>query len=214
MSRPARVRRSFVLVAAATVLVLMSARPASAHVDPDPVAMQAGSSGDVSFGVEHGCSGSPTTQVEMRFPGGFTALEPVAKSGWTTAVAGQVVTFSGGKLDAATKDDFAVRLTAPSTPGLQYIPIVQTCEKGILSWIEIPQEGGAEPDHPAAALKITAGAPTAEDLRVVDDAAASSTGTTSHTGLIVGVAIAAIAVLAALGGVILVVRTRRSTPAT
>jgi uncharacterized protein YcnI len=200
-------------IVGAAALVLLVAGPASAHVDPDPLAVQAGTSTTVSFGVEHGCDGSATTKLDIKFPDGFTGLKAVDKQGWTGAVTGQVVTFSGGKLDAATKDDFAVQVTAPATAGTQYIPVVQTCEKGALNWVEIPKEGAAEPEHPAAGLKITAGAPTAEELTPVEDApSADSTSkkSSSKTGVIVGVIVAVVVVA---GGAAVVVRKRKQQPA-
>ena len=54
-------------VAAATV-ILVAGGIASAHVDPDPLAMEAGTTGTVAFTIEHGCDGSPTTELEVRDP--------------------------------------------------------------------------------------------------------------------------------------------------
>lgn len=208
--------RSIVIAAGAAGVLLLAAGPAAAHVDPDPLAVQVGTTADVAFGVEHGCDDSPTTKLELKFPDGFTNLKPVEKQGWTATVAGQVVTFAGGKLDAKTPDDFAVNLTAPATAGTQYIPVVQTCEKGSLQWIEIPKEGAAEPEHPAAGLKLTAGAPTAEDLAPAEEegeeagahneGAASDDHDGSNMGVIVGVVVAAVVVVGA--GLVVVKRKR------
>jgi uncharacterized protein YcnI len=213
MSTPSsrrRLRRPVAVLAGAAALVVLVARPASAHVDPDPLAVQAGTTATVAFGVEHGCDGSPTTKVEIKFPDGFTAIKPVDQTGWTSAVAGQVVTFSGGRLDAATGGDFAVSVTAPAAAGLQQIPVVQTCEKGSIEWIEIAKEGAAEPEHPAAPLKITAGAPTAEDLKPAEEEASADAGTkddsSSNTGVLVGVVIAAVVVAA---GAVVVLKKRK-----
>jgi len=214
MSTPSsrRFRRPVAVLAGAAALVVLVAGPASAHVDPDPLAVQAGTTATVAFGIEHGCDGSPTTKVEIQFPTGFTGIKPVDQTGWTSAVAGQVVTFSGGKLDAATKGDFAVAVTVPAAAGLQQIPVVQTCEKGDIQWIEIAKEGAAEPEHPASPLKITAGAPTADDLKPADDGPSADAATTkkssSNTGVIVGVVVAALVVAA---GAVIVLKKR--TPA-
>lgn len=202
--------RSIAVAAGAAGVLLLAAGPASAHVDPDPLAMQVGTTADVAFGVEHGCDGSPTTKLDIQFPTGFTNLKPIEKQGWTATVAGQVVTFTGGTLDAKMPDDFAVNVTAPATAGTQYIPVVQTCAKGSIQWIDIPKDGAAEPEHPAAGLKLTAGAPTAEDLKPVDDEASADASSSddggSNTGVIVGVVVAALVVVGA--GVVVVKRKR------
>ena len=59
------------LLASAGVVVaalLAIAGPVSAHIDPDPAQARAGSRVTVGFTVEHGCEGSPTTQLDMRLP--------------------------------------------------------------------------------------------------------------------------------------------------
>lgn len=205
------VRRTVVAVALAVAVVGLAAGAASAHVDADPLAMQQGTTAAVSFGVEHGCAGSNTTKLEMRFPDGFTAVKPVDKAGWQASVAGNVVTFAGGNLDAKTKGDFAVQVTAPTTAGTLYVPVVQTCVQGSTNWIEIPAAGAKEPELPAASIKITAGVPTADDLKAApdDDAAATPATSSSKTGLVIGLVIAALVVAA---GVVVVVRKRAAAP--
>ena len=56
--------------------MLAIAGVASAHIDPDPTEAQAGSRLTVGFTVEHGCDGSPTTQLDMRLPDGVTDALP------------------------------------------------------------------------------------------------------------------------------------------
>ena len=205
--------------AAAAAVVFLVAGPASAHVDPDPLAVQAATAATIGFKVEHGCSGSPTNKLAVQIPATITDAKPVDKTGWTAALAGGVITFSGGKLDAATADHFDVTFTAPKDAGEAVFGIVQTCDKGQINWIEPMQDGKAEPEHPAAVLKITAGAPTVAELTPVDDTAtndagtpASSTSSTSSsnkTPWVVG-GIAAVVVLA--GASTLLARNRRRTP--
>ena len=150
------------------------AGPALAHIHPDPGAVAAGSSATVGFGVEHGCDGSPTVEVAIQLPDGFTDVAAVDKDGWTAAVAGQVVTYSGGSLDAETADSFEVAFTAPAEPGDYGIPLVQTCVAGELAWIEQIVEGAAEPERPAPVLAVTDGEPTAEEGHGHGDAETTS----------------------------------------
>jgi len=148
----------------ATAGALLFAGTVSAHIDPDPIAVQAATSNTVSFGVEHGCEESPTTELQIQIPAAVADAQPAEKDGWTASVDGQVVTFTGGPLAADTPDDFAITFTAPTAAGSIDFPIVQICEVGQLDWIETPVEGAAEPEHPAPSVLVTAEAPTDAEL--------------------------------------------------
>lgn len=150
-------------VAVGAALALGPATAALAHIDPDPPSVQAGTEATVSFTVEHGCDGSPTTKVEIQVPDGATDVAGVDGGGFTSSVDGQVVTFEGGPLDAETPQAFVVSFTAPDQAGDVPVKIIQTCEEGSIDWIEVAAEGGEEPDHPAPILTITEGAPTGEE---------------------------------------------------
>lgn len=212
-------------------IFLLGAVTASAHIDPDPVAVEAGAIATVTFGVEHGCDDSPTTGLAIKVPDGITDAAAVAKDGWTTSTAAGVVSFTGGNLDAATPDTFSITFTAPAAPGTVHFPIVQTCAAGQTAWIEIPADGGDEPEHPAPAVLITDGPPTSAELSPAghdeetvatgaadhhaEEAAVTTVAATSHddssnTGAIVGV-IAAIVIIGGAGAVF-VTRRRGRTP--
>jgi uncharacterized protein YcnI len=217
-----------VVSAAATAAVLLVAGGiASAHVDPDPIAMQAGTSGTVAFKVEHGCDGSPTTGMKFQIPDSVTDAVAVDKAGWTTTLTGKTLDFTGGPLAADQGDDFEITFTAPATAGDISFPVIQTCEQGETAWIEPIVDGAAEPDHPAPVIKITAGPPTAEDLTPAPEEAttegtAVATGTEtvvattvsadsdgdSNTGVIVAVVIVGAVVV--IGGGLLVARRRNA----
>ena len=150
-------------VAAGLTVALAPATAALAHIDPEPAAVEAGAEATVSFTVEHGCDGSPTTKVEIQVPDGAMGISGVDGGGFTSSVEGQVVTFEGGPLDAETPQAFEVTFTAPEEAGEVPVKIIQTCEEGSIDWIEVAAEGGEEPEHPAPILTITAGAPTGEE---------------------------------------------------
>ena len=154
------------LVAAATTatVVLFAGGIAFAHIEPDPIAIQAGTAATVAFNVEHGCDGSPTTSMKFQIPDGVTEAAGVAKDGWTTTLAGNTLEFAGGPLAADQADHFDISFTAPTTPGNISFPVIQTCEQGETAWIEPIVEGAEEPEHPAPTIKITAEEPTAEEL--------------------------------------------------
>jgi periplasmic copper chaperone A len=152
----------------ATVGVLLLAGTASAHIDPTPAAIEAGAAVTVGFGVEHGCDGSPTIQVQIQIPDGVSDAQPVDQEGWTASTSdgadGQVVTFADGLLDPDTPADFTIAFTAPTTAGTINFPIVQTCEVGQLDWIEIAVEGQEEPEHPAPAVLVTSAPATSDEV--------------------------------------------------
>jgi uncharacterized protein YcnI len=216
-------------VAASFTAVLIGGGIASAHIDPDPLAMQVNTSGTVSFTVEHGCDGSPTTSIKIQFPADVKDVTAIDKAGWTSTVTGDVVEFSGGPLAADQEDHFDISLTAPAQPGEVRFPIIQTCQQGELDWIEVEEEGAAEPEHPAPVVKITEGPPTSADLMPMEEhaddsgtptdatlaptatvVAAAADDDSSNTGAIVAVVAGVVVVL--VGGGIVLARRRASTP--
>ena len=231
--KPTVARLTALGTAALCVSMFVGAGTAFAHVDADPVAVQAGTSATVGFTVLHGCESSPTIELDFKIPSGVTDIKPVDKAGWTGAVSGETVTFTGGPLAADVEETFSMTFTAPAAAGTIRFPLIQKCQVGELDWIEIAAEGQAEPEHPAPALNVTVGPPTAEELTPVPDATdapaptgsdVSSSGTetavpvtvtapapakssdSSHTGLIVGIVAAAVVVLG--GGAALNFRRR------
>ena len=222
------------LVAAATTatVVLFAGGIASAHVDPDPIAIQAGTSATVAFNVEHGCDGSPTTSMKFQIPAGVTDAAGVAKDGWTITVADNTLEFAGGPLAADQGDHFDITFTAPATPGNISFPVIQTCEQGETDWIEPVVEGAEEPEHPAPTIKITADAPTAEELTPAPEEEEGTEGTvvaTSDTAVVATtlgsssddssnttaiVVVVAVAVVVLVGGGIALSRRKNAEPKT
>lgn len=152
--------RLLACVCVASVALLGIAGPVAAHIDPDPTQAQAGSTVTVGFTVEHGCDGSPTTQLDMRLPEGV--VDPVAEAvgGWVGSVdtvdGDMIVTFVGGPLADDVEGTFEVTMTLPPTPETTiYFPFVQRCDVGEIRWIGIPTETGDELDEPAPAMELT-----------------------------------------------------------
>ncbi|MEP7112020.1 MAG: DUF1775 domain-containing protein [Ilumatobacteraceae bacterium] len=219
-------KHALVSASASVTVLLLAGGVVSAHIDPDPIAMQVGTMGTVAFNVEHGCDGSPVTSVQIRIPAGVTGVAPVDKDGWTATVTGDTVEFKGGPLDAATADHFDITLTAPTEAGLISFPAIEFCEVGEIAWIQIAVEGQAEPELPAPTLKITQDTPTAEELTPAEEAPEAATTDTlvttsitvapaddsSNTGTIV-VVVVIVAVVLAGGGVVLA-RRKNAAPKT
>jgi periplasmic copper chaperone A len=226
-------KHAVVSATAFVTVILVTGGIVSAHIEPDPLAMQVGTSGTVAFNVEHGCDGSPMTDLKIQIPSGVTGVAPVAKDGWTATFTGDTVEFKGGPLDATTEDHFEITLTTPTTAGDIHFPAIEICQVGEIDWIEIPAEGAAEPENPAPTIKITTNPPTAAELTPASEAPEGSadtvvaTGTdtgitttattapakdSSNTGTIVVVVIIVVIVLAG-GGIILARRKNAPPPA-
>jgi periplasmic copper chaperone A len=215
---------AFATVSAAVIFV--TGGIASAHVDPDPIAMQAGTSGTVAFNVEHGCDGSPTTSMSFKVPDGVTDAVGVAKDGWTATLTGSTLEFKGGPLAADEEDHFDITFTAPATAGDISFPVIQTCEQGEIAWIEPIVEGAEEPENPAPTIKITAEAPTAEELTPAPEEEEATEGTvvatsdtvvtatsdddSSNTGTIVVIVVIVAVVL--VGGGVVMARRKNAAP--
>lgn len=74
--------RSAVVVAGVCALSLGGALAASAHVSVSPNTTAAGSYALLTFGVPHGCAGSPTTKVAIKIPEQITAVTPTVNPNW------------------------------------------------------------------------------------------------------------------------------------
>ena len=168
------VRRSLTAIAVGITAVLIAGAPAGAHVSPSPGEVPAGGYSTVFFQVPHGCDGSPTTKVAIRIPEGVSAVKPEVVAGWTasttTAALAQPitmhgkeittrvseVTWTGGPLADDQFQRFGISMKLPDDEvGTELaFPTVQTCVPGSTSWIEIPEEGKAEPDKPAPMLTL------------------------------------------------------------
>jgi uncharacterized protein YcnI len=172
-----------VLAAAALCapLVLSVTVPAAAHVVLENTQAVAGTYYKATFGVGHGCEGTPTLRLRVRIPDGITSVKPQPKPGWEVATVkeklekpissdhGATITevvrevvWSGGRLLDEHFDQFAMQVRLPATPGTTiYFPVVQECEKGVHRWIEIPEPGKTSRDYkePAPALRLIAAPP-------------------------------------------------------
>jgi uncharacterized protein YcnI len=167
-------KRKLLPIASIVAVIGVTALPAMAHIGTTPGEVPAGETSAISFRVGHGCEDSPTVSLAMEVPAGVTSVVPKAKDGWTieveegtlpepvqmedeTITEGVVrVTWTGGLLDAHQYDEFEIRARMPDAVGeTVYFPFVQTCEAGEYAWIEIPAEGGEEPESPAPGVTLT-----------------------------------------------------------
>jgi len=71
-----------IIVAAAALMAIAIAGPASAHVTANPNEAPAGGFFKTNFRVGHGCDGSPTTEVSVQLPGNVSSVHPQVVAGW------------------------------------------------------------------------------------------------------------------------------------
>lgn len=173
-------RRGIGAFAAATVLLVLAAVPASAHVTIQPPNATQGGFATEVFQVPNERDDASTTMLEVTFPTdhpiAFVSVEPVP--GWTIKVdkatlakpiksdgdeiteAVSKITWSGGSIAPGTFQRFPVSMgPLPETDSLEF-KAAQTYSSGeVVRWIE-PRTGDAEPEHPAPTLTL---APAAQE---------------------------------------------------
>lgn len=161
------------------------ATPAFAHITANPDQAVWGRYFQTSFSVPHGCEGSPTTGIRISIPEGALSVKPQVKPGWTITITkrklatpvkgegGRLITeavseveWKGGPLPDAFYDNFSLMMKLPPMPDHEmegmdkgmpiYFPIVQTCEKGVNRWVNIPAVGQAWHDvkNPAPFVNV------------------------------------------------------------
>jgi periplasmic copper chaperone A len=148
-----------------TILLPFMSVSASAHVVlAEPNALP-GSRYVAHFRLEHGCSGSPTTIFQVEMPLGVSAVAPETPPGWSLATVragGRItlVTWKDGIIPADKQGEFTVAMTLPATLGILIFPATQTCENGVVQWMDPPAPPGMpRPKNPAAALTISSTPP-------------------------------------------------------
>lgn len=212
--------------AAATVVVLSSASPASAHVSISASTTAAGAFTVLTVSVPHGCDGSPTTRVAIQVPDPILAVTPTRNPFWSvearpvrleepvtdahgstvTERTGTIVYTARTPLPEGQRDTFQLSLRLPEQAGPLAFPTIQTCREGSTSWVETAQDG-QDPDtleHPAPAIVVTT---AEEDADGHGDAVAYQAPALARVGLGAGLG----AGLLGLGlGAAALVRVRRT----
>lgn len=185
--RPGRrtgARRIPVALGAAAGLALALSAPlaASAHIELDASATAPASLSVLTFAVGHGCEGSATTALAIRFPADVQAVKPTLAPGWSVAeqeaADGTTVTYTAdAPLPDALRATVQVEALLPvdgAAGDVVAFPTLQTCVEGSTDWAETPA-AGTEPDLPAPAITLT-------DAAAVTGSGATADGTGSATG--------------------------------
>jgi uncharacterized protein YcnI len=231
--RPRRTRlaRLVGIGAFATVAATLStAGPAFAHVTVHPQSVPAGTSDiELTFRVPNERDDANTVGLQVFFPADLPLLtvDVLPVPGWAARVATRTlaapVTTDDGSVTQVVSDitwtataggiapgqyqDFDVAVgQVPSQPGGVVFKSLQTYSSGeVVRWIEVASSQDPDPDSPAPVLTVTpapaAGAPVA--------ATSGGSGSTEA----VAVAALVVSVIALVGVIVLLARTRRPTAA-
>jgi uncharacterized protein YcnI len=218
-------------VAASSVLLLCG--PALAHVSVQPQGEASkGGYATVNFKVPNERDNASTVKLEVTVPADhpLSSVMPQPVPGWkaevtktklakplsvhgkqiTEAVSKITWTAAGGKIGPGEFQQFPVSLgRLPENTDELVFKALQTYDnKEVVRWIEEPQEGAAEPDHPAPVLALSAatgdhhgGAKSAADGKNAahsadhadgsTETAASTTDTAARVLAVVGILVGA-----------------------
>jgi uncharacterized protein YcnI len=170
-------RRTAVLLTTAVLSLVAAASVAEAHVTVNPNTEPQGGYSKVSFRVPNEEANASTTSVEVDIPVDHpiasVSVRPVP--GWTaTTSTSQLATpiktddgdvtqavskivWTGGKIDPGQFQEFDVSLgPLPKDTDRIVFKALQTYSDGtVVRWIDVPQAGQPEPDHPAPVLHLT-----------------------------------------------------------
>ena len=211
LSRHARAAgRVLIVLAGAGAGLLALAGTALAHVTITPGSAPQGSTSELTFKVPNEEPKAATVELQLQVPTASPIAQFLVKPvpGWTITVqtvtlakpvvtddgsfttAVSEVTWKGGTILPGQYQDFSVSADPlPSGTGQLVFKAVQTYSNGdVVRWIDLPQAGQPEPEHPAPVLTLTpAGAeadaaPGAQADPPADPPAASGPGTGTGTG--------------------------------
>ncbi|HXS87432.1 MAG TPA: YcnI family protein [Mycobacterium sp.] len=180
------IRRSLIGSAAAAILCLGPAATASAHIQASSDDTSRGGYATVSFQVPNeSTTGAATTTLTIELPN-VTAVRTEAKPGWAAKIdrdgdKARSVTWTAAPDGGIPADQFEVfRITAklPDADSVSF-PATQTYADGaVVKWDQAALPGGAEPEHPAPTLTLTAGStPKAAHHAVPTSTAPTATAT-------------------------------------
>lgn len=175
-----RMLRPMMAMVGAVALLLAGTGLASAHVTVKTDNTAAGAYTVLTFGVPHGCDGSPTTRIDIAVPDEIQTVKPGMNYGWdveiktddaatpdadaehgeTAAPISEIIYTAKEPLPDEFYDQFLVQVKLPEDAEGEtiYFPVVQTCEDGETAWVQIPEDGqsGGDLEHPAPSVTVTA----------------------------------------------------------
>ena len=192
--------KKIIVAAAAALMAIAIAGPASAHVTATPDEGPAGGFFKTSFRVGHGCDGKPTTEMSMQVPGNVSSVHPQVVAGWDIETKigeldepieshGETITEGVREITWTATDDglpdafmqeFGVSMALPAEGAGEplWFPFVQECPGGDSNeWIEIPEsvEEWGDLEAPAPYVVLTEAEESHGDEEDADAEEASAT---------------------------------------
>lgn len=190
--------KAFLATAIGGIVLVAGAGVASAHASIPTDDLVAGSYGQVSIRVPHGCEGAATNIVEVQIPDGFLSIKPQAKAGWKVETEmvdlaepvdnhGTLITervgvirWTNGNLPDNQYDEFGISLKAPDAAGTTaQFPTIQYCGTASVEWIgdESPSVDIVAADATMSGHSSTGNASMGEDQvqQMIDEAVATAT---------------------------------------
>jgi periplasmic copper chaperone A len=206
--------RTAIVGVTATAGILLLAIPALAHITITPGSAPPGSSAVLTFHVPNEESKADTVRVDVQIPTDHPIAQFLVKpvAGWTISVktvtlANPLVTddgsfsqavseviWSGGQIAPGQFQDFAVSAD-PLPQGVSQLTFkaIQTYSNGdVVRWIDVPQPGQPEPDHPAPVLTLTTG--TAAAPATAGTSAATTSVSGGSDGMARGIAVGGVVI--------------------
>lgn len=227
--RAIAVRRTAIVCAAAAGAVLLFAGPALAHITVTPDSVPAGSGAVLTFHVPNEESKAGTVKVDVQIPTDHPIAQLLVQPlpGWTFKVktvklAKPIVTddgsfssavseviWSGGKILPGQFQNFQISADPMPTGESQVtFKAIQTYSNGdVVRWIDLPQPGQPEPDHPAPIISLTTA--TASASAVHTSAAPVTASGTDGLSRALGVAGLLVGLLACLLALMVARKSRR-----
>jgi uncharacterized protein YcnI len=158
------------------LLALTWAQVASAHVTVNPSTASPGGYAKLTFRVPNEQDSANTTKLEVQLPPdaplASVSVQPHAGWTYTTSKRGEsvsTVTWSGGSIAPGEFDEFSISVgPLPKDKPSLVFKALQTYDNGeVVSWIETANGTGAELEHPAPVLTLSA--PTTATVANDDD---------------------------------------------
>jgi periplasmic copper chaperone A len=229
---PSVLRRWLGGAAIAVAGVVLCAPFASAHVSVTPSSVQPGSTTELTFRVPNEEAGAATIRLTVQIPTEHPIAQLLAKpvAGWTVTVRTtrlnkplvtddgtfhsvvSQVTWAGGRILPGQYQDFSLSADPiPDVPTTLVFKALQGYSNGdVVRWIDVPQPGEPEPEHPAPVLTVEKASTSGGSMDAM-----TQNGSTSGSGGSGGKGVAWVALVVAVIAAVLAgssfVRSRRHT---
>jgi uncharacterized protein YcnI len=162
--------RSLRGAALAVAFLVVAAVPAAAHVTVNPREVAPGSYAKLAFRVPNGRDDAATVQLAVELPAALDGARTRPIPGWTVAVEGRSITWSGGRIEPGEFQEFEISVGPLPDDGELVFKTRQTYDDGdVVGWIETTT-GDEEPEHPAPVLQLVAPASAAVTDEATDEA--------------------------------------------